>query len=99
MAGVQRLQKIKRFGSPHFAHHDSIGSVPKCRADKIRDRHRRQRLFLAERDLRSPCLEAEKIRLIEMDLCRLFNEDDSIAIGNVGGQGVEEGRLASPGPA
>ena len=97
--GVERLEQIERLGATDLPDEDAIRPVTKRRADQIRNGHRRQRLFLAERDLRAPCLEAEQVRLVEMNLGRFLDDDDAIAVRNARRQRIEEGRLARAGAA
>ena len=48
MACVESLQQVKSFGPAHLAHEDPVGTMPQGRANKVRDRHCRHRVFLAK---------------------------------------------------
>ena len=99
MAGVERLQQVERLGAAHLADEDAIGSVSKRRAQQVGDGDRRQRRFLSERHLRATRLEPQQVRLVEMNLGRLLDDDDAVAVRNVRRQRIEQRRLAGAGPA
>ena len=49
--------------------------------------------------LARPRLQAHDVALLELELGRVFDGDDSFRVGNEGGEGVEQGRLAGAGAA
>ena len=97
--GVQRLQQVERFGAADLTDEDAIGPVPQGRAQQVGDRDRRQRRLLAERRLRAPRLEPKHVRLVEVNLRRLLDQDDAVAVGNVRRQRVQQRRLPGAGSA
>ena len=81
MAGVQRLQQVERLGAAHLADQDAIGPMTERGAEQVGDRDRRQRRLLSERRLSAPRFEAQHVRLVEVDLGGLLDDDDAIASG------------------
>src|SRR4051812_23940043 len=71
--------------------------MPQRGANQVCDRDRWKRRFLTQRDQLPSRLEPKKIRLLEVDLGRLLDDDDPVLIGNVRGQRIQEGRLAGSG--
>ena len=74
MPGVQRLQQVERFRATDLADEDAIGPMPQGRAEQVGDRDGRQRRLLAERRLRTPCLEPKHVRFVQVNLCRLLDQ-------------------------
>ena len=99
MAGVQRLQQVEGLGAADLADEDAIGPVPQCCAQQVRDRDWRQRRLLAERRLRSAGLQPKDVRFVEVNLRRLLDQDDPVAIGNVRREGIQKRRLPGAGSA
>ena len=99
MSGVERLQKVERLRAAHLADEDPVRTMPQRRSHQVGDRHRRHRLFLAERRLRSSRLEPDEIRLVDPDLGRLLDQDDAVLRRDRLRDGVEERRLARARPA
>src|SRR4029077_9282065 len=80
VARVEGLQQIECLCAAHLADDDSIGPVPESGPQQIRDRDGRQWRFMSERHLGPSGFESEQVWLVEMDLRRLFDYDDPIAI-------------------
>jgi hypothetical protein len=85
VSGVQSLQQVERFGAAHLANEDAIRPMPKGRTKQVRDGDGRQRCLLAERWLCTPRFQSNHVRLAQVNLCGLLNQDDAIVIGNVRG--------------
>jgi len=91
---IQGLEQIEGLRSSHLADDDAIGPMPQRRADQVRDAHRGQGLFVAERRLRAPCLKPKEIGFVEMDLGRLFDHHETReAAGGVTAQVVPRASL------
>src|SRR5262245_62156762 len=99
MTGVERLQKIEGFRPANLANQNAIRSVPQGRAEQISDGDRGQRRLLPERSLGSSRFQSKYVRFVEVNFRSLFDENDSIAIRNVGGQRVQKRRLSRAGAA
>ena len=79
MAGIQRLEKVERFGAPDLAHENAIRAMTQRGAQEVGDGNRRQGRLLAERCLRSPRFQANHIRFLEMNLGRFLDDDHAIS--------------------
>src|SRR3954454_23927383 len=94
---VQRLQQVERLCPADFTDHDPVRAMAKSGPEKISDRYWRKRRLVAEWKLRSAGLEPQQIRLHQVNLRRLFDQDHAIAIGNVRSEGIQQCRLARSG--
>src|SRR5713101_4266321 len=99
MSRVQRLEQVECLRTAYLPDQDAIGPVTECRAHQIRNRDRRQWLLLSQGYLCAARLEAQQVRLLQMNLRRLLDHDDAIAVWNVRGEGIQERRLAGAGAA
>src|SRR5262249_1036272 len=75
---IEGLQQVERFWAANLAYKNSIGTVSERCAKQIGDGHRRQRCFLAKRDLRATCLEANEVWLVNQDFRRLLDEHNPV---------------------
>ena len=99
MAGVQRLEKVERFGAAHLAHENAIRAVTQRGAQQVGNGNRREGSLLAERCLRPPRFEADHVRFVEMDLGGFLDDDDAVSGRNVRGECVEQRCLSRPSAA
>src|SRR5262245_43654001 len=99
MPGVECLQKVEGFRPANLADEDAIRPVPQGRPEQVSDGHRGQRRLLPERSLGASRFQSKYVWFVEVDFRSLFDENDSIAIRNVGGQRVQKRRLSGAGAA
>ena len=87
MAGVERLKQVERFPAAHLADDDAIGTMPKGRPAQVADRDGREAgLFTAG-------LEADEVRPVDLQLCRILNEDDAVVRWQERRERIEQRRL------
>src|SRR5256884_3220360 len=94
VAGVHRLQHVQRLAASAFADDDPIRPHPERVDDQVADAD-----SAAAVDPGRPRLEANLVRLPELQLGGVFNGDDPLRVRNESGQDVEGGRLAGAGAA
>ena len=94
MAGVHRLQHVKRFRAAHLAYDDPVRTHAQRIPHQIALRHL-PRAFEAGR----PGLQADHVRLLELQLCRILDGDNAFAVIDELAQGVQQRRLAGTGAA
>ena len=94
VARVHRLEHVERLGAANLADDDPVGPHPERVPDEIADRD----LPLAL-DVLRPRLEPEHVPLVELELGRVLDRDDPVAVGHRLGKGVQERRLARAGSA
>ena len=94
VARVHRLEHVERLGAANLADDDPVGPHAERVADEIADRD----LALAL-DVLRPRLEPEHVPLVELELGRVLDRDDPVAVGHRLGEGVQKRRLAGAGAA
>ena len=94
VAGVHGLEHVQRFLAADLADDDAIGAHTQSVDDE---------LTLPDRalafDVRRPRLEAHHVRLLQLQLRRVFDRDDALAAGDEAREDVEQRRLAGAGAA
>ena len=90
---VQKLQKIECLASANLAENDAVRAVAESCFQKVADRHCRHAV------LRLPGLEPDEIRLGHLNFGGVFNEKDSLVLGDEFPEDIQERGLAGPGPA
>jgi len=94
MTRVHSLQHVQRFLATHLTHDDAIGAHTEGVDHQLTLLHRAFSLNVG-----GPRFQAYDVVLVQLQLRGVFNRDDAFAIGNVGGQHVEERGLAGAGAA
>ena len=91
---IERLQQVERFRAAYFAHENSIRAMSERRPEQVGNRHRRQRCFLAQRDLCAARLEANQVWFVDQYFRRFLDEHDPVRRWNVRRQSIQQRRLA-----
>ena len=74
MARVEELKQVERFSSANFTEDDAVRAVPKRCLQQVSDRDRRKT------HLRLASLETDQVWLFELNLRRVFDEENSVVI-------------------
>ena len=94
VAGVHRLEHLVRLGAPHLADDDAVGAHAQGIDEEVAHRHL-PGSFRADR----PGLEADDVGLLELELRRVLDGDEALAVRDLPRQGVHERGLAGAGAA
>jgi len=62
------LERHERFGAADFPNEDAIGPMAECGAEMVGNGDGRKRRFVPQGGLRTSSLQAQQIRLLEMNL-------------------------------
>jgi len=89
MARVHGLEHVQHLVAAHLADHDAVGTHTERVPDEVALRDR-----AASFDVRRTGLEPHHVRLLELELRRVLDRDDALALGDVAREDVEERRLA-----
>ena len=89
MARVHRLQHVQRLAAAAFADDDAVRTHSETVLHEVADRYRTLPL-----DVRGTGLEPHDMRLLQPKFRRVLDRHDTLVLGNVAGQEVEERRLA-----
>src|SRR5579859_309383 len=92
VAGVEGLQQVESLLAPDFPQDGALGPVPQAGLEQITDGD-----GWNLRPLLAAGLEADKVRLADVDLGGIFDYQQTVIIGNEVGQDVKQGGLACPG--
>lgn len=92
MAGAHGLQHFQDFTAAHFAHDDAVGPHAQAVAQQFPNRDDARALEAAR-----PAFQTHHVRVIERQLCRVFNGDHALGRRNVIRHCVEQRRLAGAG--
>lgn len=92
VAGVEGLQQIKGFLPAYLSQDGAFGSVPQACFQKIADGDGRN-----PGSLLSACLKAHEVWFADVDFCCVFDNHQSVFIGNEIGKDVEQSRFACAG--
>ena len=84
VAGVKKLKQIERFAAANFAQNDAVGPMPKGGFQKIADGDGWQAV------LRLPRLEADKVRLGQMDLGGVLDEQNPFILRDEFSENIEQ---------
>ena len=87
MPGIQSVEKSPRFGAAHFTNNDPVGSVPENSFQQVIESDR----ALVRIELG---LGGDDVRFADDKLCRVFNDQNPILVGNGIGENVYECGLA-----
>src|SRR5262245_6547466 len=90
MAGVERLQEVKRLRTANLPDENPVGAMPERGSYQIGDCHGGHRLFLAERHLSASRFEPNEIGFLDQYLRRLLDQHDSVLRRNRGRDRVEK---------
>ena len=85
MAGVHGLQHIERLGSSALADDDAVGALAQRVDDELLERDLALTLVVG-----GTRLQRQDMALREVQLGRVLDRDDALAVGDVVGQGVEQ---------
>jgi len=94
VAGVEGLQKIKGLLSANLSQDGALGPVPQAGLEQVADSDGRD-----FRSLLAAGLEADQVRLANVDFGGVLNDQQAIIVGNEVGQDVKQGGLPCTGPA
>ena len=94
VAGVHRLQHVERLAGANLADDDPVGP----HAQRVLDQVALGDLALAL-DVRRAGFQPDDVLLLELELGRILDRDDALAVVDEGRHGVEHGRLARAGAA
>ena len=94
VAGIHRLQHVERFAGADLADDDPVGA----HAQRVLDQFALGDLAPAL-DIRRPRLQPHDMLLLQLELGRVLDGDDALAIVDEGRHGIEHGRLAGTGTA
>ena len=94
MARVHRLEHVQGGTVANLTHDDSVRPHTERVPHEVADRD-----LAASLDVRRSCLEAENMRLVELELRRVFDRDDPLVHRDVAGQDVERRGLSRAGAA
>ena len=94
MAGVHRLKHVQGLGATDLADHDPVGPHAQRVPDQVADRD----LSLAL-DVRRPGLQADAVRLLELELGRVLDRQDPLVVRDERGDHVERRGLPGARPA
>ncbi len=89
VTGVHRLQHVERFFASDLADHDAVGAHTQG-VDEQLPLPDRALAF----DVRRTRLEPRDVLLVQLELGRVFDRDDALALGDEARQHVEQRRLA-----
>jgi hypothetical protein len=89
VSGVHRLQHVYALAAAHLADDDAVGTHTQRVLDEIALRH-----FAAPFDVGRARFESDDVRLLQLQLRRVFNRDDALIFGDVSRERVEKRRLA-----
>src|SRR3546814_10959138 len=89
VARVHRLQHVERFSGAHLAHDDAIRPHAKRVLDEVALSDLAPAL-----DIGRPGFEPRHMPLLQLKLGRILNGDDPLAVVDIGGKRVQQGRLA-----
>lgn len=93
MARVEELEQVKRLAAANLAEDDSVGPVTQGSLEKIPNRDGWQPV------LRLPRFKPDKVRLLQLNFRRVFDEENSLVVPNEFAEDVEQGRFSCPGAA
>src|SRR5690606_21021849 len=94
VAGVHGLQQVERLAAADFADDDPLGTHTQAVLDQIAHR------YLARPfEVRRARFETHDVRLLQLQLRRVFAGDDALSRIDEGGQRIEQRRLARAGTA
>ncbi len=94
MPGVHRRQHVQRLGTTHLTDHDTVWAHPQAVAHQLTLANLPPPL-----DVRRPCFQSHHMRLLQLQLGRVFDGDDALVMRNETGQHIEHGGLAAAGAA
>ncbi len=94
VAGVHGLEHVKRFWTSDLPDDDAVGPHPQGVAHERAQRYLTDTLAVGRSGF-----EADDVIAGKTELGGVFDGDDSFGGGDLGGQGVEQGRLAGTGTA
>ncbi len=94
VAGVHRLQHVERLAAAALADDDPVGPHAQRVADQVADGDRALAL-----DVGRPGLQPDDVVLLQLQLDGVLDGDDPLALGDEGGQHVEQRRLPGAGAA
>src|ERR1700675_2414263 len=84
MPGVQELKQIKSLPSSDFPQEDAVWPMAKCGSEKVADCDGGGSILLAS------CLEANHILFVKLNLRSIFNQYDTLVVGDEVCQGVQQ---------
>lgn len=86
VAGVEGLQQIESFLAPYLPQDGALGPVPQAGLEQVADCNGRDL-----RSLLAAGLEADKVRLADVDFGSVLDDQQAVIVGNEIGQDVEQG--------
>ena len=89
VTGVHRLEHVECLGTANLPDDDPVGTHAKGVPDEVANRDLSLTL-----DVLGTRLEAEDVPLVELELRRVLDRDDPVAVGNGRRQRVQKCRLA-----
>jgi hypothetical protein len=90
MAGVESLKKVECFSPAYLANENTVWSMPECRAQQIRNRHRRQWSLVSKWRLGPPGFQPHDVWFVQVYFSGFLNHHDAVATWDVCGQRVEQ---------
>ena len=94
VAGVHRLHHVEGFAAANLTNEDPV----RPHAQRVPEQVALGDCVLAL-DVAGACFHRDHVPLLELEFHRVFDGDDSLLLGDVLGERVEEGRLAATRPA
>jgi len=89
VARVHRLQHVQRFGAANLTDEDAVRAHSKAVAQQLAD----GQLTLAF-DVGRPVLEGDDVRVVDLQLGRVFDRDHALVVRDEAGDDVQGRRLA-----
>src|SRR5437899_2512015 len=86
---IERLQKVESLAASDFTQNDAVGPMAQSGSQQVPNSHS------WDAGLFAPCLKSHEVGLDHLDFRSIFNQHNSILVGNICSQGGQQRRLST----